>query len=260
MTPLTGALLALALVAPASAGTTRSRPSLGLTASPARVVLNGSGGTTVRIANTGTSTVAVDVQRAGFALDLRGRPRILPRAPGRSASSWLIIRPLSFALGPGATTSLAVTAKVPRRAEPGDHDALVLLTARPRPHGGLVVRMRLGLVVAVRAPGSVVHRLVPLKLVMRAHEPGGGRTFELLVANLGNVTEELVGGSASLALGSDGRTIAKIRGEPRRLLPRSRGVIVFRSRGRLHGATSAVVTLTPTAGAPPARQSFRLRL
>src|SRR5262249_13969260 len=74
------------LVVAASAGATRARPPIGLTASPAHVVLRGSGTTTVRVTNPGKRAVVVDVDRAGFALDLRGRPRIV-RADRRSARS-----------------------------------------------------------------------------------------------------------------------------------------------------------------------------
>ena len=78
------------------------------------------------------------------------------RAGGRSAerARWLTVRPSRIGLAPGASASITVAARVPRRAEPGDHDALVLLTTRPRDAGGVAVRMRVGVVVvgARRAP------------------------------------------------------------------------------------------------------------
>jgi hypothetical protein len=254
---LLASLLPLMLIVPTSVGTTR--PSLRLTASPAHVTLNGSARTAVRVSNSGSSTVLVDVRRAGFALDLRGRPRIVASATIRRESSWLTVRPHSFTLRPGGSTSLTVAARVPTRAEPGDHTALVLVTARPRPRAGLIVRMRLGVVVDIRAPGRIVHRLVPLRL--RLGKPDRrSRTFDLLVANRGNVTEELGSRRATLTLTRDGKTIAKVRGEPRRMLPRARGVIVFRYRGRARGTMSAVVVLTPNDGDKASRRTYRLRL
>ena len=94
-------LVALMLV-PASAGASTARPPVALTASPAHVALAGSGRTTVRVRNAGTSQVVVDVTRAGFALDLRGRPRIVGRdAVARSAADWLSFRPRSVVLEAG---------------------------------------------------------------------------------------------------------------------------------------------------------------
>jgi hypothetical protein len=222
------------------------------------VTLQGSAATTVRVVNGGSSTVDVDVSRAGFGLDLRGRPRIVSRGASRSGSSWLSVRPLAFALRPGTGTDITIAARVPQRAEPGDHDALVLLTARARPRTGLVVRMRLGIVVDVRAPGRIVHRLVPLRLDLR--RVGRARAFELLVANTGNVAEELVNGRARLTLRRNGLTIAHVQGEPRRLLPRTRGVVLFRYRARVRGTMSAVVQIARAADTPAALRRYRVRL
>ena len=77
--------LALASV-PADAGA--ARKPVALMAAPARVVLAGTTRAAVRVTNSGTRRVAVDVSRAGFALTLRGRPRIVRRG-ARSAASWL---------------------------------------------------------------------------------------------------------------------------------------------------------------------------
>ena len=129
--------VALALV-PASAGAGAGPPPVALTATPARVVLAGSARTTVRVRNSGTKRVAVDVSRAGFALDLRGRPRIVWSGGARSAAGWLTLRPTHFTIGPRSSASLVVTSKLPHGAEPGDHDALALLATRPVASGGWV--------------------------------------------------------------------------------------------------------------------------
>ena len=105
--------LVLALV-PASAGASAGPSPVALTATPARVMLAGSGRTTLHVRNSGTRRVAVDVSRAGFRLDLRGRPRIVWNGGARSAAAWLTLQPTHFTIGPRSTASLVVTAKLPR--------------------------------------------------------------------------------------------------------------------------------------------------
>jgi hypothetical protein len=251
------AVLPLVLVAPVSAGATAVRPSLALTASPARVTLRGSAGATIRLRNAGRQRVVVDVRRAGFALDLRGRPRIVARRP-RTADGWVATRPRSLTLEPRGAASLTVSARPPARARPGDHLALVLLTTRPRRRGDLAVRMRLGVVVDVRVPGRVVHKLVLRKLRLRRH--GRTRSLELLVVNRGNVAEEVGPRRTSLTLRRRGRVIAKLHAEARELLPRTRGVVLFRYRGRAGGSVSARAVVAPAGGGATESRSFRLRL
>ena len=148
---------ALALVPAAGAG---KRPeALGLTAAPARIVFHGGGAARVRLRNPGRKAIAVEAASAGLALDLHGRPRIVKRRGPRSAAGWLTLRPGHIKLAPHAAAALRVSARVPPRAEPGDHDALVLLSGRPLGQARVSVRLRLGVVVVVRAPGAVVRRL-----------------------------------------------------------------------------------------------------
>jgi hypothetical protein len=257
MTALVRTLLALVLVAPASAGVTGARPSVALTASPAHVALQGAQGVAVRVTNTGGERVVVDVRRAGFALDLRGRPRILPARRSRTANGWLRVRPLRFALRPGGSTSLSVSARPPRRAEPGDHDALVLLTTRPRARGRIAVRMRLGVVVNVRVQGRIVHRLALASAHVR--RLGKQRVVEVLTANRGNVTEELGAERMGLSLRRHGRVLATLRPERRQILPRTRGLVLFRYGGPVRGIVSALVRLSTESGEAATYRVFRLR-
>jgi hypothetical protein len=253
-----GLVATLLLVAPASVGATGTRPSVALTASPAHVTLDGSASASLRISNNGRERVVVDVRRAGFALDLRGRPRILPLGSSRTANSWLRVRPSSFAVRAGGTVVVNVGAKLPRHVEPGDHDALVLLTTRRRAHGRVAVRMRLGVVVSVRAPGRIVHRLslrgLQVRAIRRTH------LLEALVANRGNVTEELAADRISVLLRRGGQLVARLRPEARELLPRTRGYVAFRYRGRVRGVVSALVRLSPAGGGAPIYRVYRLRL
>jgi hypothetical protein len=253
------AVAALALV-PAHAGTSAARAPVSLVAAPARVTLAGNARETVTVTNSGSRTVVVDLTRAGYALDLRGRPRILPRGarPGDTAS-WLTVRPARLALRPGASAAFAVSARLPRRAEPGDHGALVLLTTRPIRSAAVVVRMRVGVVVVVRAPGAIVRRLALVRL--RARPAGRPRALALWLANRGNVTELFGSACLTVSLRRGSSVVARLRPAARRLLPRTRGIIELRVPRRLRGW---VTVRTEPSGRPPCgsglRRAIRVRL
>jgi hypothetical protein len=245
---------ALALVPAAGAG---KRPeALGLTAAPARIVFHGGGAARVRLRNPGRKAVAVEVASAGLALDLRGRPRIVKRGGPSSAAGWLRLRPARIRLAPHAAGTLLVSARVPRRAEPGDHDALVLLSARPLARARVSVRLRLGVVVVVRAPGAVVRRLKLRRLRLAGRE--GKRALELVVVNSGNVTERLLHVRATLSRSR--RRIATVRASARELRPHTRGVIEFRLRPSANGPVTARVVVPAEPGRPVIRRTYRIRI
>jgi len=247
-------------LAPASAGASAVRPPVSLVASPPHLTLVGRARETIRVSNSGTEPVVVDVTRAGFALDLRGRPRITLRGRGpRPAAPWLRARPARLAIAPGVVGLLTVSSAPPVRAEPGDHGALVLLTTRPHRRRGLAVRMRLGIVVAVRVPGRIVRRLVPLALHVR--RAGRVRVLELLVANRGNVTELLERGCVIVTLRRRAEVLARLRPAVRQLLPRTSGLVEARYAGRVRGRLAARVDFAarkPCLRAP--RRTFSIRL
>jgi hypothetical protein len=251
------ALAAVSLLAPASAGAGGVRSPLALAASPARIRLVGTTSRTVRVTNWGTTRLVADVGTAGFALGLRGRPRIV-RRPTRasSAASWLTVRPARIVLPPGGTATLTVSSTVPRGAEPGDHPALVLVTTRPRAHVRIAVRMQVGIAVAVRAPGAVVHQLSLRSLSVR--RDGRGATLELGIANLGNVTEPIGPGRLRVRLFQNGRVVARGRPARRELLPRSRGIDEVALPGRVTGRVTVLVELFRRGWS--ARRAFHLRL
>ena len=205
------ALIAL-LAASASAGA--ARPPVALIASPARLTLAGSATGTVSVTNSGTEPVVVDTARAGYAFDLRGRPRaVAPRSP------WLAVLPRRLTLAPGASAPVTVRSTAPRGAEPGEHSELVLLTTRPRAGGSVGVRMRLGVVVVVRVPGRVQRRFDVLRVRARP------RRLELLVANRGNVTEAVRRACWLITVRRAGRVLARLRPAERQLLPRTSGFV-----------------------------------
>lgn len=247
------------LLAPAPPSAGASRPPISLVALPAHVVLTGGRRQTIRVQNSGTQRVVVDVTRAGFALDLRGRPRVFSARGARPAFSWLALRPRWLVIPPGQSRPLLVAARLPPKAVAGDHEALVLLTSRPKRRGAVFVRMRLGVVVVVRVPGKVVHRLAPLRLHVR--RAGRSRLFELLLANRGNVTETVSRPCLALSLRRGGRVLARLTPVPRRLLPRSRGIVEARYRGRARGWVTARIDSRADIQCRriPAR-TFRVRL
>ena len=247
-------------LAPASAGASVARPPVSLVASPSHVTLVGKARQTIRITDSGTERVVVDVVRAGFALDLRGRPKIVARQAGsRPAASWLRVRPRRLAIAPGGGVLLTVSSAPSRQAEPGDHQALVVLTTRPHPRRGLAVRMRIGIVVVVRVPGRIVRRLVPLALHVRRH--GRTRLLELLVANRGNVTELFDRGCVIVTLRRRDRVLARLQPLQRPLLPRTRGIAELRYRGPARGRVLALVEPAVRHPCPRGpRRVFRIRL
>ena len=251
--------LAVLTLVPASAGASTERPPVALTASPAHVALAGSGRSVVRVTNRGANRVVVDVSRAEFALDLRGRPRIVGRGTvARSAADWIGFRPRSILVKPGGSASVSVVSKLPPKAEPGDHDALLLFTTRRRVRDGVAVRMRMGVVVVVRAPG-VVRRRLELGGLSVARS-GRLRVLELGIANDGNVTESIASENGTLYLFRNGRRIAKLRAEPRDLRPRTRGLLQFHYRGAERGAVTARVEVESDEASRVLRRTFRVRL
>ncbi|HEX5583200.1 hypothetical protein [Gaiella sp.] len=249
--------LAALVLAPASAGASTTRPKLALTATPAHVAIAGSGLATVRVMNPGRGSVSVDVARAGFSLDRRGRPRIGRRGGLRAATAWLAVRPRRFVLRPGASRVLTVRSRVPRHAEPGDHDALVLLTTRRRRHAAVALRMRIGVVVVVRAPGRVVRRLALRRMHVRRTRRI--RVLELVVANRGNVTETLERGRIRVVL-RRGRVRARLRNVARELRPRTSGVVQLRYGGRLRGRFTVRAWIVGPPGTHPVERTFWIRL
>ena len=245
------------VLALAPAGASTARTPVALTATPARVALAGTARTAVRVTNAGTKPVVVDVARAGFALTLRGRPRIVSRG-SRSAASWLKLRPRRLALPARTSTSLLVSARVPLHAEPGDHDALVLLTTRAAAAARVAVRGRLGVVVVVRAPGAVVRRLELRRLW--ATRRGGRRLLELRVGNRGNVTETLAQVHVTIRRRRTARRLATLVAARREVRPHTQGILDFHLRPRLRGAATAQVVVPARPGRRAIRRTYAIRL
>lgn len=233
------ALLAAAALPPGAAAAT------GLGVSPLRLTLTGTSTATVAVENPSARALFVAVNRAGFALTMRGRPRV--RAP-RGAAGWLHVRPRRLRLAPHGRATLRLRATPPDGASPGDHAALVLVETR-QPGGQRVrVLLRVGVVVLVRVPGTIVRRVEPRAVAVRRR--GAARLLELRLANCGNVTERLGRRRLQLEL-RHGRGVVTLHARRRlELLPHSAGIAEFVYRGRAHGV--AVVRIMG--------RSFRLKL
>ncbi len=242
-----GALGSALLLALPLDGAARGRPVVSLSAVPARVELVGRGSESVTVTNFGSARVLVSARAGSLAVDLRGRPSLVARrtAP-RSAAPWLSLSPRELSLAAGSSAVLRVESRVPVRAEPGDHHAVVLLATRPAAVGAVGVRMRLGVRVAVRVPGAVVRRVGVLGL--RVRRQGRVRTLEATLANSGNVTETLTPSRVAISLHSGGSPVVRLGIERRELLPSRRGLAVARYRGPLRGRVRAVVAVEGTAG------------
>jgi hypothetical protein len=219
------------------------------------VTFSRSGRVVVRVTNSGSKPVVVDASRAGFALSLRGRPRIVRAAGARSAARWLEVQPKRLALPARTSASLVVSAKVPPKAEPGDHDALVLLTTRPVARAGVAVRVRLGVMVVVRAPGAVVRRLELRRL--RVVRRRASRLLDLTVANRGNVTETVRAVRLTIARDRSRQTLVAASREFR---PRTRGILEFRLHRRIRGTVRARVVVPATRGRGRIVRVYRIRI
>ncbi|MES1247567.1 MAG: hypothetical protein ABUS54_07835, partial [Actinomycetota bacterium] len=132
----------------------------------------------------------------------------------------------------------AVTA--PPEVKPGDHPTLVLVTRSPV-RGGLGVRLRVGVLVLVRGPGRIVHRVVATALARR------GRALELWLRNDGNVSERLTRATVR------DRLPCRADVQPRELLPHSRGILLLRAACRVAVGSTAIVDV-------PGRGVSRLRV
>jgi len=210
----------------------------------------------ITVRNPGARPLRIDASAAGLALSLRGTPRI---GAGGRAASWLRIHPRHIRIAPRGTAVLSVAAAPPRRAEPGDHPAVLLLATRPSARAPVRVRLRVGVEVVLRVPGRIVRRLQPRGLVVR--RSGRRRLLELHLVNRGDVSETLDGRRLRLLVVRGGRATAVLRPLRRELLPGARGICDFVYRGPIRGAVRVRLEVRgPSGGRVLLRRSFRVRL
>jgi hypothetical protein len=245
------AVLAVAL---AGSGAPHPPARVSLAASPTHLRIAAGGRQVISITAPGGGPLLVEAHVAGYTLDLLGRPRIA--RPG-DAAPWLSVSPRRMTVGRRRSV-LVVTSRRPARARPGDHSAVVLLSAVVPSARGVVVRMRIGLAVYVRVAGRIVHRLSVLGARLR--RDGGTRSLDVTLANRGNVTETIGAGGLRIALIRRGRMIAHSSLPRRELLPGSRGIVGLRVAERIRGLTFARVRLRRPGNTAWVERRFRLRL
>jgi hypothetical protein len=132
----------------------------------------------------------------------------------------------------------------------------VLLTTRPLGVHHVRLRMRVGVIVALRVRGPLVRRLEARGL--RVRREGPLRLLDLHLVNRGNVSVRLGGDALRLVLLRGGRRLRTLRPAPQELLPHSAGIATFTYRGRLRGSVLARVELrSPLRGR---QRLFRVRL
>jgi hypothetical protein len=212
-------------------------PQVAVSVSPARVALVAPGSRRVKLRNDGAARVVVDVTNR--------------------RNEWFVIRPVSVRLDPGRSTVLTLRATRSRRAEPGDHRALVVLMTRPLARNRVNVRLRLGVRVALRVPGRVIRRLSFGGI--RVRQDGRARSIIVAAANSGNVTVGLRRVTATLI--RHGRASGHLRSRTRRALrPGGHGNVELPYRGRLRGPVTVVVRAELAGGAPAVERRYRIRL
>ena len=237
---------ALALAsAPAAEGAGADRPRVALSVSPARLALAAPGSRRINLRNDGAERVVVEATR-----------RTLGRQT--AAKTWLQVIPARLVLPSGESATLTLRARPPRRAEPGDHEVLVLLTTRPLRGGRVDVQLRLGVRIRMVVPGRIVRRLTLGGVRVRRRH--GARVLFVSVANLGNVTVQLRG-RVTASLFRRGRQVARLSLRAQRaLLPGARALVALRHSGRARGPLIAVVRIRLGPGVRIVERRYRIRL
>lgn len=140
------------------------------------------------------------------------------------------------------------------RLSPGDHPGLLLLTQHPVVRGGLAVRTRIGVVVSLRVPGRIVHRMLVngVRIV--------GQNVRVTLANRGNVTELLSPKQVTVTLWRGRRLLARFHPAARELLPGANGLLQFRYAGTIHGEAVARVAILDSGGRKPFETIFAAHL
>ena len=225
----------------AATGAGVARPRVALSVSPARVVVAAPGSRKVIVRNDGAERVALVIARTNGV-----------------ATAGVQIAPRRLLLPAGKSASLTLRARLGQKTEPGEHRALVLLTAHSAHHGHVDLQLRLGVRVMVRVPGQIVRRLALGGV--RVHRARRRRLVFVSVANRGNVTVE-VRGRTTMSLFRRSKRVGRLRLlTPRMLPPGVRTMLTLGYSGRVHGPVTALVRVRLGAGVRPVERRYRIRL
>lgn len=215
-------------------------PALSISASPFSLHLQGAATGSIHVTNPGAQAVAVAVTTGDLAVSTAGAVSVDPKhTPQRSARGWLSVTPAKLQLAPGASADVTVVTHPPANASRGDHYALVLLTSVPPKGVQVGVSTRIGVsvvdtVAGGKAPPPSIH--APKVL---AH--GKKRMLRLQIANRGDVLQRFARGQIAVEIKQGARTVARLVGPGRVLLPHSTGLITLPYPARLHGRRYVLV-------------------
>jgi hypothetical protein len=231
--------------APCAKGAGADRPRVALSVSPARLALAAPGSRTIRVRNDGAERVVIDATRRTLGGETTVR-------------AWLQIVPARVVLRSSESATLTLRVSPPRRAEPGDHHVLVLLTTRPLRGGRVNVQVRLGVRLRMVVPGRVVRQLAVGGIRVRRRP--AARLMFVSVANRGNVTVQLRGCITALLI-RHGHQLARLSPSAQRaLLPGARTLITMRYGGPVRGRVTAVVQVRLGPGIRLVEHRYRIRL
>jgi hypothetical protein len=249
-------IAAVALTAAAlSTGIAVAPAPLALSVSPAHITLDAGGKATVRVGGTGGRRLLLRAAVAGLALDPHGRPRIVGL---RDAGPWLTVRPRTISAGRDGAT-FVVGSRRPARARPGDHSAIVLVTATVRSKTAIAVELRVGLVVTVRVAGRRIRRIEVIAADVRRLPGTRGHRILVTVANRGDVIESIGGAQLKVTLLRRGRIVGRLRVRPRKVLPHTSAVVRFPWPVHIrHGLVVRIALARPGGGTTT--RTFRLKL
>jgi hypothetical protein len=231
--------------APCAKGAGVDRPRVALSVSPARIALATPGSRTIKVRNDGAERVVIDATRR----TLDGET---------TARAWLQIVPARVVLRSSESATLTLRVSPPRRAEPGDHHVLVLLTTRPLRGGRVNVQVRLGVRLRMVVPGRIVRQLGVGGLRVRRRP--AARLMFVSVVNRGNVTVQLRGCVIALLV-RRGHELARLSPSALRALPPgARTLITLRYGGPVRGPVTAVVQVRLGPGIRLVERRYRIRL
>jgi hypothetical protein len=230
---------------PSAEGAGADRPRVALSVSPARLAVAAPGSRRINVRNDGAERVVVIVARRGAARQT-------------AATAWLQIVPGRLVLPAGRSAVLTLRVRRLRGAEPGDHQALVLLTTRPPRGSRVALQVRLGVRVRVHMPGRIVRRLALGGV--RVHRARGGRALLVSLANRGNVTVQLLD-HVTASLFRRGERVARLSPlAPGALRPGARVLLALRYGGRVRGPVTAIVQVRIGPGLRAIERRYRIRL
>lgn len=244
----------IAVIALAAAALGGAPSNFSLSVAPAHLELEAGSTAAIHVQGAAGRRLVLRASVAGLALDGQGRPRLVV---ARDAAGWLVIHPRARSTAGGAT--FLINARCPSHARPGDHTAIVLVTAATPNRKRINVVMRVGLVVTVRVPGAATHRIDAIAARLRPLRGKRGVLVAVTFANRGDLIEWIGGSRLQVSLWRGRHVVARFHLARRALLPHTRTVVGFAWRTDVPGPALARIALARPGGGT-STSTFRLKL